>query len=244
MIAAEHIATMIMNGRLRDGDRLVEEELAGRLGMSRLPVREALRTLAQEGLVTIVPRRGAFVTTYGLREIVEVYEVRAELLGFAARLVAETIDENRILELEAMLCTMRQAVARNDADTFVVAHQELRRIIWECTPNSVLRDLIWKVWRRGLRLRVVALHLPGRMDRSLHVHEQLVRAFRQRDSNYAGHLMWVLSMDAKQALLDEYFGDGADQTERLDAELPDLSTFQLPSAPDAPRRQRVRQGRR
>src|SRR5215218_8921623 len=90
-VAAEQIAGMIMNGELRDGDRLVEEDLAGRLGMSRLPVREALRMLSQERLVTILPRRGAFVTPYGRQEMIEVYDVRAELLGFAARLVAESI---------------------------------------------------------------------------------------------------------------------------------------------------------
>src|SRR5215207_10087285 len=174
-LAAERIAAMIMNGDLQAGDRLVEEDLAARLGMSRLPVREALRTLSQEGLVTILPRRGAIVTPYGRREMVEVYDVRAELLGFAARLVAETIDDKRLAALEDILVEMRQAVAQEDIGAFVQHHQQLRRIVWESTPNSVLRDLIWQVWRRGVRFRVVALHVPGRMARSLHVHEELVR---------------------------------------------------------------------
>src|SRR5215212_4879211 len=103
--AAEQIAGMIMNGELQGGDRLVEEDLARRLGMSRLPVREALRTLTQEGLVTVLPRRGAFV---------EVYDVRAELLGFAARLVADSIDEERLIELEAILAEMRKTVTQGD----------------------------------------------------------------------------------------------------------------------------------
>src|SRR4029078_4240782 len=105
---------------------------------------------------------------------------------------------------------MRRAVTHGDIDAFVLCHQRLRRIVWESTPNEVLRDLIWQVWRRGVRLRVIALHLPGRMERSLHVHEELVRAFRQRDSVYAERLMWVLSKDAKQALLEQYFGEGQD----------------------------------
>lgn len=229
---------MIMNDELQGGDRLVEEDLARRLGMSRLPVREALRTLTQEGLVTVVPRRGAFVTRFGRDEMVEVYDVRAELLGFAARLVAESIDDERLAELEAILGDMRRSVAAQDVDSFVVHHQRLRRIVWESTPNSVLRDLIWQVWRRGVRLRVVALHLPGRMERSLHVHEELVRAFRQRDSAYAERLMWVLSKDAKQALLDHFFGERTDGTARPEPTLPDLSTFRLPRAPDEPRAQR------
>ena len=229
---------MIMSGDLAGGDRLIEEDLAGRLGMSRLPIREALRMLTQEALVTIVPRRGAFVTTYGRDEMVEVYDVRAELLGFAARLVAESIDEARLTELEAILVEMRAAVARDDVDAYVEHHQALRRIVWESTPNSVLRDLIWQVWRRGVRLRAVALHLPGRMARSLHTHEELVRAFRQRDSAYAERLMWLLSQDAKQALLDHYFGAGQDADARVEPALPDLSAFRLPRAADEPRRER------
>lgn len=237
-LAAEQIAAMIMNGELQGGDRLVEEDLARRLGMSRLPVREALRTLTQEGLVTILPRRGAFVSRYGRDEMVEVYDVRAELLGFAARLVAASIDEERLAELEVILSEMRQSVARDDVDAFVVQHQRLRRIVWESTPNSVLRELIWQVWRRGVRFRVVALHLPGRMARSLHTHEELVRAFRQRDSAYAERLMWVLSQDAKQALLDHYFAAGEAGTEPPAPALPDLSSFALPRATDEPRRAR------
>src|SRR5215218_5092284 len=163
VVAAEQIAAMIMSGDLQDGDRLVEEDLAGRLGMSRLPVREALRMLSQERLVTILPRRGAIVTPYGRQEMVEVYDVRAELLGFAARLVAETIDDERLAALERILVEMREAVAQEDIAAFVQQHQQLRRIVWESTPNSVLRDLIWQVWRRGVRFRVVALHVPGRM---------------------------------------------------------------------------------
>jgi DNA-binding GntR family transcriptional regulator len=237
-LAAEQIAGIIMNGELQGGDRLVEEDLAGRLGMSRLPIREALRMLTQEGLVSILPRRGAFVTSYGRHEMIEVYDVRAELLGFAARLVAESIDEARLSELETILSGMRQAVAGDDVDAFVKDHQRLRRIIWESTPNSLLRDLIWQVWRRGVRLRVVALHLPGRMARSLHVHEELVRAFRQRDAVYAERLMWVLSKDAKQALLDHYFSAETDSPGPPEPSLPDLSLFRLPRAADEPRRRR------
>jgi len=241
-VAAERIAGMIMNGQLQDGDRLVEEDLAGRLGMSRLPIREALRMLTQERLVTILPRRGAFVTPYGRQEMIEVYDVRAELLGFAARLVAESIDAQRLAQLEAILIDMRQAVAQDDIEAYVEEHQRLRRIVWESTPNSLLRDLIWQVWRRGVRLRVVALHLPGRMARSLHIHEELVRAFHQRDSAYAERLMWVLSKDAKQALLDWYFGDRAEGAERFEPTLPDLSAFGLPREADEPQpRRRARQ---
>jgi len=236
VLAAEQIAAMIMRGELQDGDRLIEEDLAGRLGMSRLPVREALRTLEQEGLVTVLPRRGAFVTRYGPREIAEVYDVRAELLGFAARLVAQTIDAERLDALERILDEMREAVAREDYAAYVDGHQRLRRSVWEATPNSLLRDLIWQVWRRGLRLRAVALQLPGRMARSLHVHEQLVRALRDRDAYYAERLMWLLSMDARQALLDQYFGAGQDGQARIERELPDLSAFIPPRAPAELRR--------
>jgi DNA-binding GntR family transcriptional regulator len=240
-LAAERIATMIMSGELRDGDRLVEEDLASRLGMSRLPIREALRTLTQEGLVTVLPRRGAFVTSYGRDEMVEVYDVRAVLLGFAARLVAQSIEPERLDELERILGEMREAVAAGDYDSYVPRQQRLRRIIWASTPNRLLRDLIWQVWRRGLRLRVIAIHLPGRLERSLHAHEQIVRAIRDRDSLLAERAMWMLCMDAKQSLLDQYFGDdGGGDAGHPDPALKDLSAFEPPTMAAAPRRRRRR----
>lgn len=238
VLAAERIAAMIMNGELQDGDRLIEEDLASRLGVSRLPIREALRMLEHEGLVTVLPRRGAFVARYGPREITEVYDVRAELLGFAARLVAQTIDAERLDALEQILAEMREAVARDDYAAYVDGQQRLRRSVWEATPNGLLRELIWQVWRRGLRLRAIALGLPGRMARSLHIHEQLVQALRARDAFYAERLMWLLSMDAKHSLLSQYFGDSDDGQERIEPDLPDLSAFTLGRAPVELRRAR------
>jgi DNA-binding GntR family transcriptional regulator len=183
------------------------------------------------------------VTRYGPREITEVYDVRAELLGFAARLVAQTIAAERLEALERILDEMRAAVAHDDYAAYIDGHQRLRRSVWEATPNGLLRELIWLVWRRGLRLRAVALRLPGRMARSLHIHEQLVRALHERDAYYAERLMWLLSMDAKQALLDQYFGGngpGNEGRKRIERELPDLSAFTLSRAPNEVRRQRGR----
>ena len=107
----ETLREAIASGRLKPGQRLMELQLAEDLGVSRTPVREAIRQLELEGLVVMVPRKGAYVAELSLRDMAEVFEMRAALDGLAAALAAERITEEEIDFLERCLLEISDAIA-------------------------------------------------------------------------------------------------------------------------------------
>ena len=95
-VVFENLRGAIVEGRLKPGQRLMEVQLAEQLGVSRTPVREAIRKLELEGLVVMLPRKGAYVANMSLKDLIDVLEIRASLEGLAASLAAERITEIRI----------------------------------------------------------------------------------------------------------------------------------------------------
>ena len=102
-LVVEALRERILTGKVQSGERLVEGRLSEELGVSRMPVREALHTLAAEGLVTIEPRRGASVTSFGVDQVRELVEVRATLEGLNAKLAAKRHDPAQLAALEKIL---------------------------------------------------------------------------------------------------------------------------------------------
>lgn len=105
---ADHVSNAIVNGEYRDGERIREQELATLYGVSRGPVREAIRALEQRGLVNFFPRRGAYVVNVTLDTIVEIFNVRAALMGLAARDLARRKDPQPLLDLQAGIADLRE----------------------------------------------------------------------------------------------------------------------------------------
>ncbi|MER8881392.1 GntR family transcriptional regulator [Mesorhizobium sp. M0500] len=120
--AYRHIQRALRMGRYRAGDRLIPEEIATEIGMSRMPVREAFRQLAAEGLVLIRPNRGCIVAGLTLDEIHETFEIRSVLEGLAVRLAMPHIDVEVLEELERQLDRMERASQTGSSD-WVVRHQ-------------------------------------------------------------------------------------------------------------------------
>ena len=99
-VVFENLRGAIVEGRLKPGERLMEVQLAEQLGVSRTPVREAIRKLELEGLVVMLPRKGAYVANMSLKDLIDVLEIRASLEGLAASLAAERITDEDIKKLE------------------------------------------------------------------------------------------------------------------------------------------------
>lgn len=123
-----HLHSAIRFGRYRAGDRLIPEEIAAEIGMSRMPVREAFQRLAAEGLVVIRPNRGCIVAGLTLDEIYETFEIRSVLEGLAVRLAMPRIDGEVIAELERLLVNMERSGRIGSAD-WVTRHQDFHGVI-------------------------------------------------------------------------------------------------------------------
>jgi DNA-binding GntR family transcriptional regulator len=154
----ERIRSQILDGRLKPGARLVEDRLSAELGVSRVPVREALRSLAAEGLVRLAPHRGATVVEVTPETVAELVEVRALLEGQNARLAARRHDPEIVALLRETLAHGNAAAESGTTEALARLNAEFHERLGEASRNSVLLDVM-----RGLRERTsMAFAINGR----------------------------------------------------------------------------------
>ncbi|WP_405718267.1 FCD domain-containing protein [Streptomyces sp. NBC_00046] len=152
----ELLRQAVVEGELAPNDRVVESEIARRLGVSQAPVREAVKRLAREGLFTHVPRRGHFVVEISSQDAEYARQVREPLEGLAARLATEHITEEQLAGLDALVERMREAVAANDVSGFRDADIEFHTLVSRYAGNPFLARM-WEVIEPSLRtLRAIS----------------------------------------------------------------------------------------
>lgn len=175
------IKALILDGEFKPGTKLGEEELAARFSISRTPLRAVLGRLADDGLVQIYARRGAFVANYGQQDILEILQIREVLEGLASRLAVLNIDGKTIGELKTLFSPGRVREMRKDFRKLAVADQKFHAVIVRCTRNKRLRDLMARFNDQMQMVRMRTITLPGRLDRSIREHQQLIEALAARD---------------------------------------------------------------
>lgn len=161
------IEEMIAGGELKMGDRINEVTLANTLGVSRGPIREACRALAERGLLVVVPNRGAFVRTISLEQAKQLYEARAGVSGYAGYLLAIRPQPNLLKQLDELVQAMDEATASGRVENYYLINLEFHRTIFEATENEELNRIYQNL--------VTQLHLFRA--------QSLVPASSQRQSN-------------------------------------------------------------
>lgn len=184
--AIERLRDMIVEGELAPGARIVEAELCAQLGISRTPLREALKVLASEGLIELLPHRGARVTEVTAEEIGELFEVIAGLEGLAAELAAERMSDRDLERLEAMHERLeRYHVARRRHDYFRINHK-IHHLIVALAGNGILTATHERLLAQARRGRYLAILSNERWDEAMREHVELMAALRARDAARAG----------------------------------------------------------
>lgn len=204
-LAAEHLERRVIEGRLKPGQRLVEQECAADLGLSRGTLREAFRILANSGLVEILPRKGARVVQFSKRDVEETYFLRKHLVNIATAKAAENMTDERLVELEKIVERMEEAVNREDLPTFFRYNRLFHETVLETAGLDRLRALLESLGKLTIRYRYLGLELPGRMSTSLKAHQETLRAFARRDGRTAGKVMLRLIETAGQAIVQHLF---------------------------------------
>ena len=176
---ADWLADRIISGEEAPGSRLTEIDVARRAGVSRSPVREALRVLEAEGLVEIVPRYGAQVARVGIADVEELYACRMLLEPVCTRLAVEALEPGDIAELDALRRQMEGAVA-NPTGFLASNVQYFRTLVLHC-PNETLRELVELTWKKAVRYWSIFARLPRYAEISIAQHEALHDAVRAGD---------------------------------------------------------------
>ena len=179
----------IVEGELGNGKRLDETELSGFYGVSRTPVREALQRLAESGLAEHLPRRGTFVRSPSLSQLVEMFEVMAELECMAIRLAARRATAEDIDALEKDNETCRAAVAANDTKKYYEVNARLHGRIYQMSGNSFLASEARRLHDRLRPFRRLQLRVRGRMEESMAEHDIILAALRDGDADRAMETM-------------------------------------------------------
>ncbi|WP_161141981.1 GntR family transcriptional regulator [Propylenella binzhouense] len=179
----------IVNGRLPPGSRLVERELIDQMGVSRTVIREALRQLESEGLIDVVPNKGAVVRKLTLAEAKDLYSIRAVLEGLAARFFVENADERARRQLAEALEQTVLAYEEGDPQTVLETKNRFYEVLFRGAQSETLRSMIDSLHARIWRWRALGLahpqRSPGRSQESIDNLRTLVRAIDAGDSEGA-----------------------------------------------------------
>jgi DNA-binding GntR family transcriptional regulator len=183
---ADLLRREIVELRLRPGQRLVERELIERIGVSRTTIREALRQLSAEGLVTTIPQKGAIVAVPSPTEAAEVYEVRALLEGAAAQECAENATDEQLHALREAFATLERSVAAAEEPAAMLdVKNRLYQVIFDGSGNVTIRAILESLQARIAVLRATTLAAPDRPEQSVAEIRAIVEAIERRDAEGA-----------------------------------------------------------
>jgi DNA-binding GntR family transcriptional regulator len=197
---AERLRSRIYAHELAPGAWVDEQAIASEYGISRTPLREALKVLASEGLVTLKPRRGCYVTELSEQDLDEIFPVMALLEGRCAHEATRKATDDDLKLLADIHADLERHAAANDADHFFEANQQFHDALQELAGNRWLGQLIEET-RKFIKLtRRDSLNLAGRLRQSLAEHRKILAAVQQRDPDAAARCMHEHILSGRAAL--------------------------------------------
>lgn len=180
-LAYEYILSRIENGVYGPGYRVVIDQIARELGLSIIPVREAIRQLEAEGLVEFKPYTGAVVSNVNEKEYIETLSVLAVLEGYATALGSANLTKEAINELERLNERMERALEELELERFSELNYEFHSLIYAHCGNAYLEEQIKQIWQRMKRIRAYGFtFVPQRAKASIEEHREIIRLLREQ----------------------------------------------------------------
>jgi DNA-binding GntR family transcriptional regulator len=181
----ETLRDAIRKGILEPGERLMEVQLADELGISRTPVREAIRKLEQEGYVIMMPRRGTYVSDVSVHDVKEIFEIRSALESLATGLAARKIEPEELEKLQNLLVEIEGYISKNDIEKIVESDIKFHGLIYQVSGNERLVNIINNLKEQTARFRTLSMSYPGRLQETLEEHSEMVEAIANGDVSAA-----------------------------------------------------------
>ena len=192
----------ILRGELKPGERLMEIQLANKLGVSRTPIREAIRKLELEGLVLMIPRKGAEVAEITEKSLRDVLEVRRALEDLSVQLACEKITKEEIRELERVAKEFQQVVKSSDITEIAEVDVRFHDIIYTATDNQKLIQLLNNLREQMYRYRVEYLKRDGVFPQLIAEHEAIIRHIENNEKEKATEVMCRHIDNQVEAVID------------------------------------------
>jgi len=206
-IVFEHLREAILSGRLKPGERLMEVQLAEEMGVSRTPVREAIRKLELEGLAIMIARRGAYVSDLSIKDIAETFEIRTALESLAAGLAAERISPEGLEQLERILVQIGECMEDENADRLAELDERFHAILYAASRNQRLSQIVSNLREQINRFRKTSLSTPGRFRAVFQEHKRITEAISEGNSALAQALAKEHMENAELSIM-EWVKDG------------------------------------
>jgi DNA-binding GntR family transcriptional regulator len=200
-IAYNFLKENIATAKMKPGEPIVIGAVAQELGMSYIPVREALQRLEGDGLIVTKPHCSPTVSEFRLEDLKEVLQVRAIIEAKATELALPNIASEKIAALERLIDGSFRELQRNNLAKVALLDREFHRLIYEETGNRFLWELIQDLWNRSDRMLGVFTLVPMRARESCEEHRQILSAIKRRDSRLAAELVAMQKMKALECLL-------------------------------------------
>ncbi|QUD89330.1 GntR family transcriptional regulator [Phenylobacterium montanum] len=194
----------IVSGVYQPGDHLTAQDLAAASGVSRTPVREAMRRLHAEGLIRVIPNRGAFVASLDETDIHKIYDLRVVLEGYAAEAASRSADDRQIEALQALADQLGEMVsdpATLDLDLVAANNNSFHRLLVAAADNARLETALASIVEAPLVLRTFRRYSLEELQRSASQHRELVKALRAHDGLWARSVMTSHILAGRDALL-------------------------------------------
>ena len=194
----------ILSGELKPGEKLIIRELSSSFSVSETPIREALKTLEAEGLLSLTPHVGFTVTKLKLKELKDILVIRFNLEFLATEIAVDNISNEDIERLVGRIKEMRICIRENDIPNYGRLNREFHQIIYKASNNQSLFKLIIDLWDKSERMRSIFSLAPNIIEQSLSEHVELVDILKKKDKNLAVTIMKKHKKRAFSALL-KYF---------------------------------------
>ncbi len=178
----------ILRGHYKQNEAIKEIQISKELGVSRTPVREALRQLELEGLVTIIPNKGAVVTGINAKDINDIYAIRSMIEGLSAKWAAKTITQEQLDELEEIVYLSEFHLAKGHIEQLYELDTKFHEMLYEASESKILRHVLSDFHHYVQRVRKSSLSSEERAKHSIEEHKAILEALKNRDGDLASAL--------------------------------------------------------
>ena len=196
----QEIREDILKGKFKENEELREATLGKELGVSRTPVREALRQLELEGLVHIIPNKGAYVTGITEKDVHDIYMTRSMLEGLCARWAAEHISEEQIQEMEEVLLLTEYHLDRGNAEQLAELDGKFHEVLYGASQSRILRHILSDFDKYVQVARKRSVKKEDRAKKSLEEHREILNALRTGDADRAEELAHIHILNVMENL--------------------------------------------